>query len=183
MRTLYFDCFAGASGNMILGGLVALGVDRDRLVDELKKVSPVEISIDFETVNRSGISATHARVNVPDEKSHRHLRDIEKVIDESGVSQTVKDRSKAIFRRLAEAEATVHGVEVEKIHFHEVGSMDAIVDIVGSCIAFEMLGIERFVCSKIHVGSGFINIAHGKFPSRRPPSQNCSTDFRFIRQT
>ena len=179
MRTLYFDCFAGTSGNMILGGLVALGVDRDRLVDELKTVSPVEISIDFETVNRSGISATHARVNVPDEKSHRHLRDIEKVIDESGVSQTVKDRSNAIFRRLAEAEATVHGVAVEKIHFHEVGAMDAIIDIVGSCIAFEMLGIERFVCSKIHVGSGFINIAHGKFPVPAPAVTELLNGFSF----
>jgi uncharacterized protein (TIGR00299 family) protein len=179
MRTLYFDCFAGASGNMILGGLVALGLDRDRLVEELKKVSPVEMSIDFETVNRSGISATHARVNIPDETSHRHLRDIEKVIDESGVTQTVKDRSKAIFRRLAEAEAKVHGVEVEKIHFHEVGAMDAIIDIVGSCIAFEMLGIERFVCSKIHVGSGFINIAHGKFPVPPPAVTELLNGFSF----
>src|SRR5678815_4860170 len=168
MRTLYFDCFAGASGNMILGGLVALGVDRDRLIDELKKISPVEISIGFETVNRSGISAIHAQVNVPDEKKHRHLRDIEKVIDESGVSETVKDRSKAIFRRLAKAEAKVHGVGIEKIHFHEVGAMDAIVDIVGSCIAIEMLGVERLLCSKIHVGSGFIDIAHGKFPVPPP---------------
>jgi uncharacterized protein (TIGR00299 family) protein len=179
MRTLYFDCFAGASGNMILGGLVALGVDRDRLLSELKKVSPVDFTIDFETVNRSGISTIHARVNVPDEKSHRHLRDIEKVIDESGVSQAVKHRSKAIFRRLAEAEAKVHGVAVEKIHFHEVGAMDAIIDIVGSCIAFEMLGIERFACSKIHVGSGFIDIAHGKFPVPPPAVTELLKGFSF----
>ena len=179
MRTLYFDCFAGASGNMILGGLVALGVDRGRLVEELKKVSPVDISIDFETVDRSGISAIHARVNIPEEKSHRHLRDIEKVIDDSRVSQTVKDRSKAIFRRLAEAEAKVHGVAIEKIHFHEVGAMDAIIDIVGSCIAFEMLGIERFACSKIHVGSGFVEIAHGKFPVPPPAVAELLNGFSF----
>jgi pyridinium-3,5-bisthiocarboxylic acid mononucleotide nickel chelatase len=179
MRTLYFDCFAGASGNMILGGLVALGVDQDALIKELKKLSPVDISIYFETVNRSGISATHARVNVPDEKSHRHLRVIEKVIDESGVSPTVKDRSKGIFRRLAEAEAKVHGVPVEKIHFHEVGAMDAIIDIVGSCVAFEMLGVERFACSKIHVGSGFVDIAHGKFPVPPPAVSELLTGFQF----
>jgi uncharacterized protein (TIGR00299 family) protein len=179
MRTLYFDCFAGASGNMILGGLAALGVDRERLIEELRKLSPVDVGIEFETVNRSGISAVHARVNVPDEKTHRHLRDIEKVIDESGVSQTVKDRSKKIFRRLAEAEAKVHGVAVEKIHFHEVGAMDAIVDIVGSCVAMEMLGVERFVCSKIHVGSGFINIAHGKFPVPPPAVTELLNGFSF----
>ncbi|PYS98107.1 MAG: nickel pincer cofactor biosynthesis protein LarC [Acidobacteria bacterium] len=179
MRTLYFDCFAGASGNMILGGLVALGVDRERLINELQKIAPVDFSIDFETVNRSGISAIHAQVNVPDERKHRHLRDIEKVIDESGVSQSVKDRSKAIFHRLAVAEAKVHGVAVEKIHFHEVGAMDAIVDIVGSCIAFEMLGIERFACSKIHVGSGFIDIAHGKFPVPPPAVTELLSGFSF----
>ena len=179
MQTLYFDCFAGASGNMILGGLVALGVDRDRLVEELQKIAPVDIRIDFETVDRSGISAIHARVNVPDENNHRHLRDIEKIIDESGVSRSVKERSKAIFHRLAKAEAKVHGVPVEKIHFHEVGAMDAIVDIVGSCIGFEMLGVERFACSKIHAGSGFIDIAHGKFPIPPPAVTELLNGFSF----
>ena len=168
MRTLYFDCFAGASGNMILGGLAALGIDRDDLVRQLESISPVDFEIEFTDVRRSGIAAVHAKVMVPDENNHRHLRDIEKIIDESSVSETVKKRSKAIFRRLAEAEAKVHGVSAEQIHFYEVGAMDAIIDIVGSCIGFEMLGIERFLCSKIHVGSGFIDIAHGKFPVPPP---------------
>src|SRR4030095_11741832 len=168
MRTLYFDCFAGASGNMILGGLIALGVDRDKLVRQLESVAPVGFRIDFENVDRSGISAVHANVTVPDEKSHRHHSDIEKIIEQSAVSETVKQRSKAIFRRLAEAEGKVHGIDPEKVHFHEVGAMDAIVDIVGACIGFEILGIERFACSKIHVGSGFIEIAHGKFPVPPP---------------
>src|SRR5215204_274083 len=168
MRTLYFDCFAGASGNMILGGLAALGVDRAELHRRLETIAPVEFAIEFTDVDRSGIAAVHAKVIVPDEKTHRHLRDIEKIIDASTVSETVKQRSKAIFRRLAEAEAKVHGTGIEQVHFHEVGAMDAIIDIVGSCIGFEMLGIERFVSSKIHVGSGFINIAHGKFPVPPP---------------
>jgi uncharacterized protein (TIGR00299 family) protein len=149
---------------MILGGLVALGIDRDELIRQIRTVAPADFSIEFTEVKRSGIAALHAGVRVPDERKHRHLSDIEKVIDDSAVSETVKNRSKAIFRRLAGAEAKVHGVDVDKIHFHEVGAMDAIVDVGGSCIGFEMLGIERFMCSKIHVGSGFVDIAHGKFP-------------------
>ncbi len=168
MRTLYFDCFAGASGNMILGGLIALGVDESELRRQLGTVCPVEVEIEFTRVDRSGIAAVHAKVSVPDEKKHRHLSEIEKIIDGAGVSGNVKERSKAIFRRLAKAEAKVHGIEVERVHFHEVGAMDAIVDILGACIGFEMLGIERFICSKIHVGSGFVDIAHGKFPVPPP---------------
>jgi uncharacterized protein (TIGR00299 family) protein len=168
MRTLYFDCFAGASGNMILGGLVALGIDRDELLRQLESVSPVGFAIEFTEVDRSGIAATHAYVTVPEEKAHRHLSDIEAIIDGSGVSDGVKQRSKSIFRRLAEAEAKVHGIDASRVHFHEVGAMDAILDIVGSCIGFEMLGIERFLCSRIHVGRGFVEMAHGKFPVPPP---------------
>ena len=168
MKTLYFDCFAGASGNMILGGLIALGIDKEQLIQELNSLSPVEFGLEIETVNRSGISATHVRVNVPEEKYHRHLSDINTIISGSNLPSRVKERSLAIFARLADAEAKVHGINVEKIHFHEVGAMDAIIDVVGSCIGFEMLGIERFVCSKIHVGSGFVEIAHGKYPVPPP---------------
>lgn len=168
MKTLYFDCFAGASGNMILGGLIALGVDKDELVLELQGLSAAEFDIEIKTVDRSGISATHVKVVVPEEKAHRHLRDIEKIILDSNLSDLVKKRSIAIFTRLAEAEAKVHGINVEKVHFHEVGAMDAIIDIVGSCIGFELLGVERFICSKIHVGSGFVQMAHGKYPVPPP---------------
>ncbi len=168
MRTLYFDCFAGVSGNMILGGLAALGIDREELVRELETLSPTGFEIEFTDVDRSGIAAVHAGVRVPEEKTHRHLSDIEAIIDASSVSDSVKQRSKAIFRRLAAAEAKVHGIDIGRVHFHEVGAMDAIIDIVGSCIGFEMLGVERFISSKIHVGSGFIDIAHGKFPVPPP---------------
>ena len=168
MKTLYFDCFAGASGNMILGGLISLGVDRDELLLQLRGLSTAEFSIEFETVDRSGISAVHADVRVPDEKRHRHLSDIVKIIDDASLSETVRERSKAIFQRLAEAEAKVHGISVQKVHFHEVGALDAIVDIVGSCVGFELLGVEAFACSKIHVGSGFVDMAHGKFPVPPP---------------
>ncbi|MEP6705553.1 MAG: nickel insertion protein, partial [Acidobacteriota bacterium] len=130
MRTLYFDCFAGASGNMILGGLAALGIDRASLVAQLATIAPAAFSIDFADVNRSGIAAVHASVRVPDEKAHRHLSDIEKIIDSSAASQQVKERSKMIFRRLADAESKVHGLDPNQIHFHEVGAMDAIIDVV-----------------------------------------------------
>ncbi len=168
MKTLYFDCFAGASGNMILGGLIALGVDKDELIRQLKRLSTVEFTIEMEQVNRAGISAIHAKVLVPNEKAHRHLRDIEKIVLDSSLSDRVKERSVKIFTRLADAEAKVHGIDVQNVHFHEVGAMDAIIDVVGSCIGFELLGVERFVCSKIHVGSGFVQMAHGKYPVPPP---------------
>jgi uncharacterized protein (TIGR00299 family) protein len=168
MKTLYFDCFAGASGNMILGALVALGVDERELIEQIKLLDVSDFGIEIKTVNKSGISAIHARVKVPREHAHRHLHEIEKIINDSRLSETVKSRVVKIFTKLAEAEAKVHGIEIEKVHFHEVGAMDAIIDVVGACVGFEMLGIEKFVCSKIHTGSGFVKIAHGKFPVPPP---------------
>ncbi|HJS52712.1 MAG TPA: nickel pincer cofactor biosynthesis protein LarC [Pyrinomonadaceae bacterium] len=168
MRTLYFDCFAGASGNMILGALIAAGVDSDDLKAELQKMDIPDFELELEIVDRSGIASTHVTVRVPKEREHRHLSDIEKIISGSALSETVKTRSTAIFRRLAEAEGKVHGITVEKVHFHEVGGMDAIIDVVGSCIGFEMLRIENFACSKIHLGSGFVEMSHGKFPVPPP---------------
>jgi len=168
MKTLYFDCFAGASGNMILGALVALGVDENELVGELKKLDISDFEIEFSVKNKSGIAAIHANVKVPEEKTHRHLHNIEKIINDSRLNDSVKKRAIKIFTKLAEAEAKVHGIDVKKVHFHEVGAMDAIIDVVSACIGFELLGIERFVCSKIHVGSGFVKMAHGKFPVPPP---------------
>ncbi|MBL8181656.1 MAG: nickel pincer cofactor biosynthesis protein LarC [Blastocatellia bacterium] len=168
MKSLHFDCFAGASGNMVLGALIALGVDRDALVAELSKLGLPEFGLEIETVDRSGISSTHVNVVIPDEKAHRHLHHIVDIIQNSSLSDSIKQRSIAIFTKLAEAEAKVHGTDIQKVHFHEVGALDAIIDIVGSCIGFEMLGIERFTASKLHVGSGFVDMAHGKFPVPPP---------------
>ncbi|NOT47750.1 MAG: nickel pincer cofactor biosynthesis protein LarC [Acidobacteria bacterium] len=168
MRTLYFDCFAGASGNMILGALIAAGVNADELSKELGKLRLPDFALRTEKVDRSGIASLHLTVQIADEKKHRHLPEIENIIRRSDLSVSVKERAIAIFSRLAAAEAAVHGIEVEKVHFHEVGAMDAIVDVVGACIGFEMLGIERFVCSKINVGSGFVKMAHGTYPVPPP---------------
>ena len=168
MKTLYFDCFAGASGNMILAALLGLGVDLAQLRSQLDKLGLPDISIKVETVDRSGISAIHIEVTAPDQKNHRHLSDIVSIIESSGLTQSVKERSIAIFTRLADAEGIVHGISRDKVHFHEVGAIDAIVDIVGACICFDLLKIERFVCSKIHVGSGFVEMEHGRFPVPPP---------------
>ena len=168
MKTLYFDCFAGASGDMILGALVAVGADPNALRDQLSLLNVDGFALEFETVNKSGISANYARVQTAHEHKHRHLSHIRQIIDDSKLSETVKQRAIAIFTRLAEAEAKVHNEPVEHVHFHEVGALDAIVDVVGAAICFDILGIERFVSSPIHVGSGFVEMAHGKFPVPPP---------------
>jgi uncharacterized protein (TIGR00299 family) protein len=168
MKTLYFDCFAGASGDMILGALVGAGVDPRQLLEGLSLLGVSGYEVSFDRVDRSGISATHARVRTAHEHAHRHLGDILKIINDSRLGDGVKERASRVFARLAEAEARVHNVPVERIHFHEVGALDAIIDVVGACIGFELLGVERFVCSPLHVGSGMVEMAHGRFPVPPP---------------
>src|SRR5713101_1560534 len=118
MKTLYFDCFAGASGDMILGALVHAGVDPHRLTEQLESLGLGGWTIDFDRVDRSGISATYARVRTAHEHAHRHLSDILKIIFDSRLNPSVKDRAALIFSRLAEAESRVHNEPIEKIHFH-----------------------------------------------------------------
>jgi uncharacterized protein (TIGR00299 family) protein len=169
MRTLYFDCFAGISGDMTLGALVAAGVDARELKERIALLDLPGYEIEFEKVDRSGITATRAGVRLTrEEHHHRHLSDIRKIIEGSRLDDSVKGRALKIFGRLAEAEARVHDVPVEKIHFHEVGALDAIVDVVGACVGFELLGVERFAASALHVGSGTVEMAHGRFPVPPP---------------
>jgi len=168
MKTLYFDCFAGASGDMILGAMVAAGVDPDFLRAQLSTLPVTGFDINFETVNRSGLSARYARVETAHEHKHRHLSDIKQIIEGSRVADAVKQRAMQIFTRLAEAEARVHNEPVDHVHFHEVGALDAIVDVVGAAICFDALKIDRFVCSPLHVGSGMVKMAHGQFPIPPP---------------
>lgn len=168
MRTLYFDCFSGASGNMILGALLDAGLDYEALCVELKKLNAPRFTIEPERVSRAGLDACHVRTVFEDQTEHRHLSGIVQIIRGSSLSGSVKDRSAAVFEKLASAEARVHGTGVEDVHFHEVGAMDAIIDIVGSSIGFELLGIEKFMCSEINLGSGFVEIAHGRYPVPPP---------------
>ena len=168
MRILYFDCFAGISGDMILGALVAAGVDPRALRDQLNLLDLDGFDLQFEQVDRSGIAATFAKVQTREEHHHRHLADIRRIIEKSKLPENIKHRAIAIFSRLAEAEARVHNQSVDQVHFHEVGALDAIVDVVGASIGFEMLGIDRFVSSPLHLGSGVIEIDHGRYPVPGP---------------
>ena len=168
MKTLYFDCFAGASGDMILGAMIAAGVEPQVLLGQLALLNVQGYSIEFQTVDRSGISATYARVETAPEHAHRYLSQILKIIYDSQLSARVKDRAAKVFSRLAQAEANVHNEPVERVHFHEVGALDAIIDVVGAAICFDLAGIERFVCSPLHLGGGSVYMDHGRFPVPPP---------------
>lgn len=168
MKSLYFDCFAGAAGDMILGALVNAGLDSDTLKAELSLLNLKRFEVDFERVDRSGISATKAHVKIGQDRGHRHLSEILKIINDSELNDSVKNRSAAVFSRLGEAEARIHNISVEEVHFHEVGAIDAIVDIVGASIGFNLLGIEQFAASALHLGSGTVEMSHGRFPVPPP---------------
>lgn len=169
MTIAYFDCFSGISGDMTLGALVDAGVPIETLRAELAKLDLPGYTLTSEKVQRGGISATKVNVILEQRKQPaRQLADIKGIIDSSPLGEAVKRKSLAVFRRLAEAEAKVHGTTVEKVHFHEVGAVDAIVDIVGSVIGLEHLGITGIIASPVNLGSGSIHTAHGKLPVPAP---------------
>lgn len=153
---------------MILGAMIAAGVDPGALRAQLAALNVSGFDIDFATVDRSGISAIHAVVRAESQRTHRHLSDINKIINDSNLTAKVKERASSIFGRLAEAEARVHNQPVESVHFHEVGGLDAIIDVVGAAICFELLGVDRFVSSALHVGKGTVTMDHGCFPVPPP---------------
>src|SRR5687767_12666765 len=156
MRISYFDCFSGASGDMILGACIAAGLDIETLRQELAGLNVPGYTVEAQSIRKQGFAATQfeVRVDPGTDKPHRHLKHIREIIEKSQLSTSIRGRALAIFQRLAEAEAAVHGSTIEKVHFHEVGAIDAIVDIVGACIALERLGIDHVVCSPIPTGSG-----------------------------
>lgn len=168
MRTLYLDCFAGISGNMFLGALLDLGLPAEVLKAELAKLPVSGYDIKIKRVDKQGISAYYVDVETGRQHHHRHLPDINKIIDGARLADEVKAASKKVFLRLAEAEAKVHGTTVEAIHFHEVGAVDAIVDIVGAVFGLRYLGIERIYTSKLRTGSGFVKCSHGRMPVPAP---------------
>jgi pyridinium-3,5-bisthiocarboxylic acid mononucleotide nickel chelatase len=168
MKAAYFDCFSGISGDMTLGALVDAGCPLGLLRDELKGLDVPGWEISAEKVWKNGMAATHVSVRTEDTQTHRSLTTILGVLEKSKLAAAVSQRASAIFRRLGEAEAAVHDVPIEKIHFHEVGAADAIVDIVGACLGFSALGIERFACSALNVGGGTAKMAHGVLPVPAP---------------
>ncbi len=169
MKVLYYDCFSGISGDMNLGAMVDLGIDIGYLRSELEKLRLEGWELISEKSQRHGITGTKITVKqTRHEHVHRHLSDIEKIINGSALSSKVKELSMKIFMKIAEAEAFVHGIPVEKVHFHEVGAVDSIIDIAGAAICFAALGIEAVYVSEVELGSGFVNCDHGRLPVPAP---------------
>jgi uncharacterized protein (TIGR00299 family) protein len=168
MKLAYFDCFSGISGDMTLGALVDAGLPVEQLRSSLQSLQVPGWQLGAEKVWKNGMSATHVKVTTEDQTKHRSLTDILGILQKSQLAPAVRHRAAAIFTKLGEAEAAVHDVPLEKIHFHEVGAVDAIVDIVGACIGFDALGIEKFACSPLNVGGGTAKMAHGVLPVPAP---------------
>jgi len=170
VRILYYDCFAGISGDMNLGALVDLGVDPGYLKAELGKLNIEGFRLEVEKDKRKGISGTKVTVVIdnPEKEKHRHLHHIEEIINGSALSERIKEKSLAIFRLVADAEAKVHGIPVERVHFHEVGALDSIADIVGAAICQEALEVDEIRASPVQLGGGFVKCAHGMMPVPAP---------------
>jgi uncharacterized protein (TIGR00299 family) protein len=186
-RILYFDCFSGISGDMVLGALLDAGLPLDELKRSLGSLAVSGYDVSAEKVLRAGVSATrfvlhdgHARLGADTHHdahghghgagshAHRSLPEIYGLIDESALSVDGRVRAKALFRRLAEAEAEIHQMPIERVHLHEVGALDSIIDIVGAVFALEWTGVDRIVCSSLNVGGGMVQSAHGVFPVPAP---------------
>jgi uncharacterized protein (TIGR00299 family) protein len=182
-KTLYLDCFAGASGDMLVGAMLDCGLDFETLRSELLKLGVEGYELSLKRVDCSGISAAKFDVHLTgeahshDHEHHRHhehhhehrsLTEIKRIISSSNLNEQVKQRAQAIFQRIGEAESKIHDIPIEAVHFHEVGAIDSIVDIVASGVAFDALKIERIVSSPLHVGSGAFQCAHGTYPVPGP---------------
>ncbi|HJZ69463.1 MAG TPA: nickel pincer cofactor biosynthesis protein LarC, partial [Blastocatellia bacterium] len=169
MRAIYFDCFAGVSGDMIVGAQLDLGVDLEALQRQLAYLDLTGFEASSRRVKRGAISATKFDVELTQQSQpERSLADVRSIIQRSSLSELTRRRSIAAFERLAQAEARVHGTTPDKVHFHEVGAVDSMVDVAGAMIGFEMLGVDRFYCSPLRVGSGLIQTEHGPLPVPAP---------------
>jgi uncharacterized protein (TIGR00299 family) protein len=164
----YFDCFSGISGDMTLGAFIDLGVPVEQLRHDLSRLSIEPFTITAVPVQRHGIRATQCAIQAPETHSHRSLSDIRHIIDKSDLSDSVKVSALSIFNRLASAEAGIHGCDIDAVHFHEVGAVDAIIDIVGCCLCLEYLGITQVKASALPQGYGFVDCRHGRLPLPAP---------------
>jgi uncharacterized protein (TIGR00299 family) protein len=177
MKAMVLSCFSGISGNMLVGALLDAGLPEKTLREMVCALPVSGYQLKFETVVKCGINATHFDVLLDhsEHHTHRHLADIVKIIESAKLSDPVKARSIAVFTKLAEAEAKVHGTTVEKIHFHEVGAVDAIIDIVGAVFGLEALGIKKIYAGSLRTGHGFIKCAHGAMPIPAPATAELLT--------
>jgi uncharacterized protein (TIGR00299 family) protein len=168
MRIAVFNPVSGISGNMILGALIDNGLAVEDLVEGLKKLPVSGWSIRAEKVLRGGLQGTHVEVTVSREHAHRHLSDIRSIVEPSSLDPWVKEKALKAFQLLAEAEAESHGIGIDDVHFHEVGAVDAIIDVVGSCLGLHLLGVEAVFSSAVSVGTGTVECAHGILPLPAP---------------
>ena len=168
MTTAYFDCLAGASGNMILGALLDAGLDKTRLLAELRKLDLPPWELRDERVRRGLIEARLVDFEIEDRGHHHPYPDIDARIAAADLEPGVKQQARQVFHRLAEAEAHIHGTEVSDVEFHEVGAADSVLDVVGAAVAFHLLSIDRVVVSPINTGSGWVETAHGRLPVPAP---------------
>ncbi|MDY6790489.1 MAG: nickel pincer cofactor biosynthesis protein LarC [Thermodesulfobacteriota bacterium] len=164
----YFDCFSGISGDMTLGSLIDLGVPVEWLQERLREIPLTDFDIAVEPILRNGLRAQNVYVNVKDDGTSRNYDHIKSLIKSSPLSAGVKNNSLEIFKKIASAEAKIHGCLIQKVHFHEVGGVDAIVDIVGTALCLEYLGIKKVIASKIPLGRGFVSCSHGTLPLPAP---------------
>ena len=170
LRAAYFDCYSGISGDMILGALVDLGVDPGKIRKALKTLDLKGYKLKTSRVQRGLIAGTKVQVSLTKSSHHpaRKYSDIKKLIADSDLSSTAKKNSQEIFKRIAQVEAAIHDTTMEKIHFHEIGAVDSIVDIVGGVVAIESLKLDKIYASPLNVGEGFVQCAHGCLPVPAP---------------
>lgn len=169
MRIAYFDCFSGASGNMILGAFLDAGLDVVYLKKQLRKLPLSGYSLNIRKVKKSGLAATQFDVSLTEKgRQTKSLNDIRRIISKSALSAKIKNLSCEIFQELADAECGAHGCKMKQARFHEIGDTDSIIDIVGAAIALDYLKIDKIYASAINTGSGTINTAHGRFPIPAP---------------
>jgi uncharacterized protein (DUF111 family) len=168
MKTIYFQMFCGASGDMVLSSMIDLGVEPDRLNEALKRTGIEGLDVRVEKVTRGGVSCSHMLIDCGSQKEFRHLADIREIIARGGYSPRVVANADCILKRLARAEAAVHGIAMEQVHFHEIGAVDTIVDVLGTCLCLEFLGVDEILFSGFTTGHGTIKAQHGIMPNPAP---------------
>jgi hypothetical protein len=166
--TAYLDCFSGISGDMLLAALLHAGLEKELLFDELSKIKGLDFQLNVEDQLRSGIGCKQVSIHSPSQQQLRHLENILDLLEESNLDPHIITKASQLFTRLAKAEAKVHQTTSDKIHFHEVGAIDTIVDIVGAIVGLKHMGVARVICSPIPMGRGFVQCAHGTLPLPAP---------------
>jgi uncharacterized protein (TIGR00299 family) protein len=167
VRIAHFDCFSGISGDMTLAALIDAGVDADTIRAGIGSLG-LPITVEIEKVRKGGFRATYVRIEAPKDDTHRFLPEVEEIMNRGRLTTKQRELALRIFRRLAEAEAAVHGMPLEKVHFHEVGALDSIADIAGAAIGLDLLGVERFTSRSVPTGGGTVKCAHGLMPVPAP---------------